>query len=134
MRMLAAGHERDINVTPMIDVLLTLMVVFIVLVQIRFVHSLQVPPAHAVTSPDTPKPIVLELLPGGGYEINGERISGYGLARRIGEVFAARPEKLLYVRVGEGWNYGQVMEAVDIARGAGVEQIGYVPPRATGSR
>lgn len=127
MRMLGQGHDSEINVTPLIDVLLTLIVMFIVLMQIRFVHVVQVPPPTATSSAHGPT-IVLDLKPGGGYAINGEPVSSYRLAARIGEIFRPRPDKLLYVRVGAGWNYKSVMAAVDAAKGAGVEEIGYVPP------
>jgi biopolymer transport protein ExbD len=127
MRMLGQGHESEINVTPFIDVLLTLIVMFIVLIQIRFVHDVQIPPPQRARAAQG-RAIVLELKPGGGYAINGETVSPHRLATRIGEIFRQRPDKLLYVRVGEGWNYAGVMAAVDVAKGAGVEEIGYVPP------
>lgn len=128
MRMLGQGHESEINVTPLIDVLLTLIVMFIVLIQIRFVHDVQIPPPEAAPRANQGPAIVLDLKPGGGYAINGEPVSPHRLATRIGELFRSRPDKLLYVRVGEGWNYTSVMAAVDAAKGAGVEEIGYVPP------
>lgn len=128
MRTLGQGHESEINVTPLIDVLLTLIVMFIVAYQSRFVQDLQVPPPRAVSHRPADRPIVLDLQSGGGYVINGDVVSPYRLAERIGEIFRGRPDKLLYVRVGRGWNYAAVMAAVDVAKGAGVEQIGYVPP------
>ena len=128
MPMLGQGHQSEINMTPMIDVLLTLVVVFIVLVQIRFVHDVQVPPPTTRPGVTTGKPIVLELKVGGGYAINGEAVSPLRLVERIREIYFGRPDKLLYVRVGSGWNYAGVMDAVDRAKRAGVEEIGYVPP------
>jgi biopolymer transport protein ExbD len=128
MRMLGQGHDADINVTPMIDVLLTLIVMFIVSMEIRFIHVVQVPPPHRQQQVAQGPVIVLDLKPGGGYAINGEQVSPYRLAKRIGEIFRPRPDKLLYVRVGGGWTYAGVMAAVDAAKGAGVEEIGYVPP------
>ena len=128
MRTLGRGHESEINVTPLIDVLLTLIVMFIVAYQIRFVHDIQVPPPtpHAAVTPG--KPIVLDLKAGGGYAINGEVVSPLRLVDRIREIYVGRPDKLLYVRVGDGWNYAGVIDAVDRAKSAGVEEIGYVPP------
>jgi len=120
MQTLGHGHQWEINMTPMIDVMLTLIVVFIVLVQIRFVHDVQIPPPTA--------PAALDLRSAGGYAINGEAVSPYRLAARIQEIYRGRPDKLLYIRVGDGWKYQGVMAAVDVAKGAGVTEIGYVPP------
>ncbi|HYK09599.1 MAG TPA: biopolymer transporter ExbD [Gemmatimonadales bacterium] len=128
MQTLGHGHQSEINMTPMIDVLLTLIVVFIVLVQIRFVHDVQIPPPVSHPTAAQGQPIVLELIAGGGYAINGEVVSPLRLADRIRQIYLARPDKLLYVRVGSGWNYSEVMEAIDRARSAGVNEIGYVPP------
>ena len=129
MRTLGRGHESEINVTPLIDVLLTLIVMFIVAYQIRFVHDLQVPPPTPQANATPAKPIVLELKAGGGYAINGEVVSPLRLVDRIRAIFVGRPDKMLYVRVGDGWNYASVIDAVDRAKSAGVEEIGYVPPK-----
>jgi len=128
MQTLGHGHQWEINMTPMIDVMLTLIVVFIVLVQIRFVHDVQIPPPTAPAAHPQGKPIVLDLRSAGGYAINGEAVSPYRLAARIQEIYRGRPDKLLYIRVGDGWKYQGVMAAVDVAKGAGVTEIGYVPP------
>lgn len=130
MRVLGQGHESEINVTPLIDVLLTLIVMFIVAYQIRFVHDVMVPPSTAAR-PRLPEDehIVLDLKAGGGYEINTKPVSPWALHRVLAEIFNHRPVKMLYVRVGDGWKYGGVMNAIDVAKSAGVEDIAYVPPR-----
>lgn len=130
MQMLGHGHQSEINMTPMIDVLLTLIVVFIVLVQIRFVHDVQIPPPTLDRRAQVgDEHIVLELKPGGGYEINTRPVSPWALRQVLSGIFRHRPVKILYVRVGMGWNYAAVMSTIDVAHAAGVEDIAYVPVR-----
>ena len=128
MQVPGHGHQSEINMTPMIDVLLTLIVVFIVLVQVRFVHDVQVPPPHPEpTAPVEDRHVVLDLKDGGGYEVNTRPVSPYALRGMLAEVFKNRPAKMLYVRVGTGWKYQSVLDAIDIAKSAGVQEIAYVP-------
>jgi biopolymer transport protein ExbD len=128
MRTLGHGHESEINVTPLIDVLLTLIVMFIVAYQIRFVHDVQVPPERNERTRSIEDSPVLDLLPDGGYALNTMRVSPGALRKVLSDVFRPRPAKLLYIRVNEGWDYGGVMRVIDVARSAGVQEIGYVPP------
>jgi biopolymer transport protein ExbD len=70
---------------------------------------------------------VLDLQSTGAYDINGTVLPKAELGARLAQIFRDRPVKLLYIRAGAGWKYREVVEAADIARGAGVQVIGYVP-------
>jgi len=74
---------------------------------------------------------VLELRADRSYAINGFRTVKEEMGRRLARIFAARPQKVLFIRAEPGWRYGEVIEAADIARGAGVQVIGYVPTAGT---
>jgi len=118
-----------INVTPMIDVLLVLLIIFMVVQQgLQKGLSLQVPPPDDPTAkpPEDPAAIVLEVLPGGRYAINRQPVGG-ALEPAIARVFAGRPRKVLFVKAGEGLTYGEVAAAVDASRAAGVQVVGLVP-------
>lgn len=117
----------DINVTPMIDVLLVLIIVAIVLVQVRMVFSVNVPPPRAPSTPAAEPPIVLDLPPHGGYRINGSGVSEPGLEARIHALFARRITKILFVQAAGERPYQDVIHAIDVARSAGVQVIGYMP-------
>ena len=121
------GLAADINVTPMIDVLLVLLVIFMMVPRARPVLDLNVPPDRSPSGNPLPQ-IVLELRADRSYAINGTPIAKQDLGRRLKAIYAARPFKLLFIRTAPGWRYGEVIEAADTARGAGVEVIGYVPP------
>jgi biopolymer transport protein TolR len=123
------GMAADINVTPMIDVLLVLLIIFMVVQQgMQKGLSLQVPPPpEDQTTAPAPDQIVLEVMPGGRYAINTQPVGPEGLQAAVARVFANRPRKVLFVKAAEGMTYGEVTTAVDASRAAGVTVIGLVP-------
>jgi biopolymer transport protein ExbD/biopolymer transport protein TolR len=123
------GAVSEINVTPMIDVLLVLLIIFMVVQQgLQRGLSVNVPPPPADTpAPPTPDQIVLEVFPGGRYAINTQPVGAEGLQAAVARTFAGRPRKVLFIKGGEGLTYGQVAAAVDATRAAGVEIVGLVP-------
>jgi biopolymer transport protein ExbD/biopolymer transport protein TolR len=119
-----------INVTPMIDVLLVLLIIFMVVQQgMRKGIDVQVPPPRDLAPPpaDDPPAIVLEVHPGGRYAINRQPVGAEGLQAAVARTFAGRPRKVLFVKGGEGLTYGEVVAAVDATRAAGVQVVGLVP-------
>jgi biopolymer transport protein ExbD len=119
-----------INVTPMIDVLLVLLVIFMVVQQgLQKGVDLQAPPPHDPAAPRKADPtaIVLEVLPGGRYAINQHPVGAEGLQAAVARTFAGRPRKVLFVKGGEGLTYGEIVSAVDATRAAGVQVVGLVP-------
>jgi biopolymer transport protein ExbD len=118
------------NVTPMIDVLLVLLIVFmIVVVQVH--HSMDVVlPQPCATGCDGGDAIVLEILPGPTYRLNGSPIPPANLRARLTSVYAGRPTKIIQVAGVPGVRYDDVMAAMDLAKSAGVTVIG-ITPRST---
>jgi biopolymer transport protein ExbD len=127
--MQAAGNGEmngEINVTPMIDVLLVLLVIFMLTLQLRMLFSVNVPPPEAAVGRPQPE-IVLDLDALGGYAINRLGVSRAGLEGRLRVLYKNRPTKLLFVRSAGTRPYKDVIDAMDVARAAGVEVIGYMP-------
>jgi biopolymer transport protein ExbD len=124
--------SSDINVTPMIDVLLVLLIIFMIAQPLsRMTMDVQVPP------PDTPQTktppsaqIVLELRDDGSYAINSQPYPLDQLDAQLHAIYDARPAKLMFVKAGPNRIYQDVIEAMDIARGAGVQVIGFTPKEA----
>jgi len=120
--------NSDINVTPMIDVLLVLLVVFMISIQFRSILSVNVPPP-----PDHSKPgpagrqLVLELKEDGSYALNGTETALGALSDRLRELNEHGQRKLIFVRAASRRPYRDVVQAVDLARGAGFEIVGYMP-------
>ena len=126
------GPTADINMTPMIDIMLVLLIIFmIVQVGAQIGLSVQVPPIQETTvTPDqVPDQIVLEVEPGQQFLLNQQPIPANQLQQRIAEVFDPRPRKVLFIKGAEQVRYGDVVYAVDAARAAGIEVVGLVPRR-----
>lgn len=123
-----SGVQWQINMTPMIDVLLVLLIIFMVIQPtLQKGLEVQVPPVEERTSQqESPDQITLQVIKGGGYAINQIPVTG-SLDARIKEIFADRPRKVIFVKGGEDLTYGEVVQAIDIAKGAGIEVIGLVP-------
>ena len=127
MQLGQAEVAGEINVTPMIDVLLVLMIIAMVLLEMRMVFDLNVPPPHP-SGTHAPEPqVVLDLPVGGGYRLNGMGLSEAPLEARIHAVYARRPRKILFVHAAGERPYQDVIHAIDVARSAGVQVIGYMP-------
>ena len=125
------GLENDINVTPMIDVLLVLLIIFMAaLPSMRKAIDIQLPDPNPQSVPanQNSNQIVLEVLPGGVYSINTEKVDKTRLGPRLKEIYDPRPEKIIFIKGDPTVKYQDVIEAMDIARGSGVKVVG-VPPK-----
>jgi biopolymer transport protein TolR len=123
------GPTSEINMAPMIDVLLVLLIIFMVIQPtLQRGIEVQVPPVAQGAAADAPADqIVLEIQPGPVYTINKLPVSASNLESRIRGIFHDRPRKVLFVKGAETLTYGDVIEAIDAARGGGIEVVGLVP-------
>ena len=128
----SGGVNSDINVTPMIDVLLVLLIIFMITQPLsRKALDIQVPPPNSTTeSTAASNQIVLELANDGSYAINSQPVPKDQLDTQIHAVFDNRPAKLLFIKAGANRLYQDVIDAMDVARGAGVQIIGFTPKEA----
>ena len=127
------GLENDINVTPMIDVLLVLLIIFMAaLPALRKSVDVQLPDPNPQVQPANAKSdqIVLEVNPGGKYFINSQEVDSAALGEKIKGIYDGRPDKIIFVKGNPQSKYGDIIHAMDVARGSGVLIIG-VPPRDT---
>ena len=120
------------NVVPMIDILLVLLIIFMITQPLsRMAMDVQVPPPdNTTTTQQANNQIVLELADGGGYAINGQPVPKDQLDTQIHAIFDPRPAKLLFIKAGANRIYQDIVEAMDVARGAGVQIIGFTPQEA----
>ena len=123
-------RNSELNVTPMLDVLLVLLVIFMA-APVAMHHTIDVSlPQPCADLCDGPGPITLEVLPGPTYRLNGTTIVAAALARTLRDIYVSRPEKLMYVAGQPGVTYATVVDAIDIARSNGVRVVGISPKSA----
>ena len=121
----------ELNVTPMLDVLLVLLIIFMAM-SIRLHRtvdaSLPVPCASGCADGGQ---IVLEVLPGPTYKINNTPVAANVLHDELVNIYAARPEKIIQIAGHPGTTYQDVIAAMDVAKGAGVRVLGIAPRGVT---
>jgi len=127
-----SGIKAEPNVTPMIDVMLVLLIIFMLVVPMsRKAIDLQLPdPTDQQQSANPPPQIVLEVLPGDKFLLNKEPLTKVTLFKRLKEIYDPRPEKIIFVKGDPKSKYSEVIYAMDVARGAGVKVIGVSPKDA----
>ena len=118
----------SINMTPMIDVLLVLLAIFMIAQPVLLkTIDVQIPrekPSEA-TAASAP-PIVLEISADGNYSINKRPIAADNLETTLQQVYMNRPDKVLFIKADGDVVYEEVVAALDAARGAGVSVLGAV--------
>jgi biopolymer transport protein ExbD len=126
----SGGLNNEINVTPMIDVLLVLLIIFMMIIPMsRKAIDTQLPdpnpqPQNTQVNPDQ---IVLEILPDDKYAVNKEPVERANLFNRLKAIYDPRPEKIIFIKGDTLAIYANVIWAMDQARGAGVKVIGVAP-------
>ncbi len=118
------------NVIPMIDVMLVLLIIFMMQVPLqRKAMDVQVPPEQQQSAADAgpSNQIVLVLGDDGSYSVNNDTMPKSQLDAHLHGIYDNRPAKLIFVKAGRQRKYQEVIEAMDIARGAGVQVVGFTP-------
>lgn len=128
----STGLTNEPNVTPMIDVLLVLLIIFMMVIPMsRKAIDTMLPDPNPVVQPPNltpPDQLVLEVLPNEQFALNKNPIQKDALLARLKETYNGRPDKIIFIKGDTAVAYKDVIFAMDQARGAGVLVIG-LPPK-----
>ena len=122
--------NSEINVTPFLDVLLVLLVIFMSAIQAQKLMWAQLPVPDERGCSAACETIVLEVLPGNTFALNKARFGGAELRSRLRAAYEGRPTSVLFVRGDTGVTYQDVISAFDVARGVGVQVLAIAPRTA----
>jgi biopolymer transport protein ExbD len=123
------GVMADMNVVPLIDVLLVLLIIFMVITPLtpKGLEALvpQPPPPGAQADPDLQaKTVVVQVGVGGTLKINQEESNWATLGPRLDEIFKTRAERIAFIKGDDNVEFQHVARAIDIMRQSGIEKVG----------
>ena len=131
-----SGAMSDMNVTPLIDVLLVLLIIFMVIVPVtpRGLETLvPQPPKEHKEEPENTRTIVVQVRSNGAaapsYLINEQAFAKKDLEPKLTEIFSTRQEKVMFVKGDKDLDFRNVAEVIDFGHKAGVDNIGLITPR-----
>ncbi len=123
------GPKSEINVTPLVDVVLVLLIIFMVVQPLlQMGYEVSVPPNAPPTStpPDTRDQIVISMTGNKDIYLNKEKIELAQLSFRVAELLRNRSSKVVFFSVEDSVNYGEAMKVMDTVRNNGAKNIGIV--------
>jgi biopolymer transport protein ExbD len=129
------GPSADINVTPLIDVLLVLLIIFMVITPLtpKGLDALvpQPPPPNQPKNQQPDRTIVVQVIDNGpgkepGVKINQDDTTWTELQTRLTDIFKSRAEKVMFVKGDDNIPFADVANVIDIAHASGVDKVGLI--------
>ena len=122
------GVRSDINITPLVDVVLVLLIIFMVLTPILLKQIEVKVPQKADVKIEQPQltneQVVVRIEADGRVSVNKEPVPEADVGEKMRTIFASRREKVVFFDIDDQANYGKVVAVMDACRGAGVKVLG----------
>jgi biopolymer transport protein ExbD len=121
--------QAVINMAPMIDVLLVLLIIFMAITPNRLVGLDAAVPQNSSdrANPAPDNPMVLEIAADGSYRLNSHEVPQLSLRDRLTAVFDRRGERVLFVKAADGLEYSAVAAAIDTAHDVEIDRVALMP-------
>jgi biopolymer transport protein ExbD len=127
----SGGLNSDINVTPLVDVMLVLLTIMMLIApMLQQGVSLKLPTAaNASDKPESSEQTVVAIAANKMIYLNAKQVPEAELAQKVTDILEEKTEKIVLIKADEEVEYGAVMAAMDALRQAGVEDIGLITER-----
>jgi biopolymer transport protein ExbD len=129
-----SGPKADINVTPLVDVMLVLLIIMMIiapLLQQGVALTLPIA-ANSSEKPETQEDTLVQITADGRFHVNGKAVQEGQLRQRVEEALEEKAQRLLVIKADEDTAYSSVMQAMDELRAVGLEDIGLITERRGG--
>jgi biopolymer transport protein TolR len=125
------GIVSEMNVVPLIDVLLVLLVIFMIIPHHQTGLRAEIPQLATDSAPPSAEPniVVIQVLDGGSLKINEQPVTWNSLRGRLDEVFSRRADRTAFVSGDSGVEFQVVAKVIDVMDAAGISSVGLLTPQ-----